>query len=664
MSGLRRFYCTYLLSLGLFLCHLFLTNIQGSDYDVDSDVESVCSTSSSRLQATEPCFKVFVKNFPPSVSKDDLQAHVASLRLSKNVKHIRIFYGKDKKSKGCGYVSFTPPSVGRRAITSLNGSLLLGKHKVQAKQFQQRKKQNSSKHVPDVSQPPVESGGGSFKVFVGAQSGVLPPHIESAHLQEHFMQCQSTLNEVYIVKNPETSKSKGYGFACFKSKRAAHSAIQKFNGTHLRDCQLKLEFAREGKGGSSAGSSRPSRGSLSDMVSSPVKKNLASLPGKNPDAVQYKVFVGGLRESVQSQHIQNHFSNFKSSIVSTYIYIPKGDKPSRRCGFVVFSSFEAAENAVAALNGTRLHGASIRVQRDKHTTKSHDAILPVALIPDTSCSSLQKAASNCICLSNLNPEIDEATIKTLCEGIVTELSIVPVDSSSRQATITFSSPNDAKKALDNFDGRIFLGQRVSATYKYLQPVALQPARQSRGTGSDRSLVYPVKITQLAPTVTEGNLHRVFKAAGEIVECRVFASTIRYALVNYSLESEADEAVRMFNGKVIDGMKVNVSKKSALAREPHLPSVEPQCQPVTVQISNLPTQMPLYELQKRLTDIFSAYQSAMIENVCPPNACVKFSDVNQAYSAAADLHQSIIGDSLVNVRVVTAEHDHKPPDTPT
>ena len=66
---------------------------------------------------------------------------------------LRIFHGKDKRSKGCGYIEFTPHNTGRRAISILNGSLLLGKHKIEAKKFHDRRKNKSPKRKPVAKCP-------------------------------------------------------------------------------------------------------------------------------------------------------------------------------------------------------------------------------------------------------------------------------------------------------------------------------------------------------------------------------------------------------------------------------------------------------------------------------------------------------------------------------
>ena len=743
---------------------------------MDSDAESVCSTTSSFSQhGTQPSFKVFV-NYPPFVKREEIKDHLRSCGLYGNVKRLNMFYDASKRSKGSGYVEFVPQDFGKRAIGILNNSPLLGKHQLRAKKYVDRRKKGSPKHdsgmekatratsppdksslckvfvgagvgrrLPDSikssdleqhlrafksalsevviatdprtdqskgygfvffksrrsadvaikkldgsslhgcklsfelsrpkedhvevsSAPSAESSG--TKVFVGAlvenrlphsirnthlkahlwkfertleeaviimdpdtqqskgygfamfktrraaeaairdlngstlhgcelkldiakpsrgqseayryscqnqsattreasgktsgnrvhvkaQSGRLPNSIQSVHLEAHFWEFEQTLEEAFILSDPTTKQSRGFGFAVFKSKRAAEAAIRKLDGSVLHECQLKLEMARPKEEADSVNSSsqRPSNTVLEE-----TGKSTVSVPSSSDSSTQYKVFVGNLQHSVQTQDLQEHFSAYESDIENVYIFIPSG-KPTR-CGFVVFSSYEATERAISALNGTKLHGRKIRVQHDKHTANQSkpspspdpqassqlDLGVPSPLpqapslldikvpSPDPHTTSLldlsvpsadpqtaslldlsvpspspQTASlldlgvpsmlsqplippatvvtpSNTILLTNLNPEIDEETVKALCKGSVTDLKFVPVSASSKQAVITFSCSSDAQNAISDFSGKVFLGQKVSAS--------LQRSVSTEQPQTGGHLLHPAEHTQV------------------------------------------------------------------------------------------------------------------------------------------------------------------------
>ena len=229
----------------------------------------MCSTTSHTSQAAqEPSFKVFINKFPLHVTRDNIKEHLKVCGLSKNVKRVCIFHDREKKkSKGCGYIEFTPVKIGRMAISKLNSTLLLGKHEIHAKKFSERKKQksnnnNNKRPSPHPLQGAASStalslGGdeeshmnsepGMSKVFVGAMGAKLPKSINNFHLRRHFKEFDSGIIRADIVKDPETRESKGYGFVTFKSKSVAQKAIKKLNHSLLHECTLKLQFATTSK---------------------------------------------------------------------------------------------------------------------------------------------------------------------------------------------------------------------------------------------------------------------------------------------------------------------------------------------------------------------------------------------------------------------------------
>ena len=238
---------------------------------------------------------------------------------------------------------------------------------------------------------------------------------------------------------------------------------------------------------------------------------------------------------------------------------------------------------------------------------------------------------------------------TLCEGEVTKFKVVEADSNSKTVNVSFSSYEASKRALDKLNGRVLLGHTVGASYTQPPSQSQQPLVEAtmslRMAGNQ---MYPVKITRLAATVSEECLYKIFGQAGKIVKVKLFQTVNCYALVNFSCESEANMAVSMFNGMAIYGRSINVSK-----REPCNIDVQfvPQPQAVTVlQVSNLNPSMHIHDHWKCLMDTFSAYRSAVVKTVCPPVACVEFSDATEAYTAARVLNQSLVGGFLVSVTV--------------
>lgn len=77
------------------------------------------------------------------------------------------------------------------------------------------------------------------KIYVGN----LPYNITEDELQQFFGSF-GTIDDVTIITDRHTGRSKGFGFIAFDSDQAAESATEK-NGEELGGRKLKVNIARE-----------------------------------------------------------------------------------------------------------------------------------------------------------------------------------------------------------------------------------------------------------------------------------------------------------------------------------------------------------------------------------------------------------------------------------
>jgi RNA recognition motif-containing protein len=73
-----------------------------------------------------------------------------------------------------------------------------------------------------------------------------------------------------------------------------------------------------------------------------------------------KLFVGSLSWDTNDESLRNAFSDH-GEITEAIVISDRDSGRSRGFGFVTFEDDEAADKAVAALNGTQLDGRTIRV---------------------------------------------------------------------------------------------------------------------------------------------------------------------------------------------------------------------------------------------------------------------------------------------------------------
>ena len=681
--------------------------LQESEHDSDSDAESVGSASASHLLqlVAEPSFKVFVRKLPPSLTKEDMESHLRVLGLSDHVRNITFYHDKSKTPKGYGYIEFSPPDVGRNAISVLNSSLLKGMHKIEAHEYRKETKKPSPRKEKEKLSP-SPSDGESYSVHVSAHEGRLPSSIEDSHLRAHFWEFESCLDKAYIVRDRNTKQTKGYAFVVFKSKQVAESVVERLNCSTLHGCQLKLSLAtKRHKGAPSPHKYLASQACLPHAVSvpqpitpllpqcfpPPEHSTTICLSNLNPeldresivtlcegevtdfkvvhadsktkmvnvtfasnafskralDKLNGKVFLGhtvcasfiqplpmpqlqplepkSLRAAIYPVKV-THLAETVSEECLSKIFSQAGRivtfKVFNRYARINYSCESEADKAVSMFDGMSIDGRSINVsKREPSTMNVHS--------PSTE-PQLQAVT---VQVSNLNPNMQvHEHWKCLTETFSAYKSATVKDVCPPTAHVEFSDATEANSALECLNNSVVGGSLVS--------VQLNPAE---------NCMYPVKVTQLAASLDESSICHIFREAGEIIECKVFSTTNRYALVNFKSEPEADNAVRMFHGKVIDRMAVNVSKKSPRPRNPQAQSSPPQA--VIVEVSNLNPKMQIHEHWKCLTNLFSAYKSAKVEDVCPPLAYVKFSQEAEACTVVKVLNGSYIGGAMVEVKVI-------------
>ena len=76
--------------------------------------------------------------------------------------------------------------------------------------------------------------------------GNLPYDVEDADLEKLFSE-SGAVESVYIVKDRDSGRNKGFGFVEMKSPEDASKAIEKFDGFDLKGRAMKVNLARDKK---------------------------------------------------------------------------------------------------------------------------------------------------------------------------------------------------------------------------------------------------------------------------------------------------------------------------------------------------------------------------------------------------------------------------------
>ncbi|GJQ68126.1 hypothetical protein Trydic_g10713 [Trypoxylus dichotomus] len=187
-------------------------------------------------------------------------------------------------------------------------------------------------------------------IFVGD----LSPEIETQTLREAFA-AFGEISDCRVVRDPQTLKSKGYGFVSFIKKAEAESAIAAMNGQWLGSRSIRTNWATR----------KP-----------PAPKNEVNAKPLTFDEVYNQssptnctVYCGGITNGLTEELMQKTFAPF-GTIQEIRVFKEKG------YAFVRFSTKESATHAIVAVHNTDINGQVVKCSWGKESGDPNNA--PVA----------------------------------------------------------------------------------------------------------------------------------------------------------------------------------------------------------------------------------------------------------------------------------------------
>ncbi|KAL8245328.1 hypothetical protein R6Q59_011586 [Mikania micrantha] len=176
------------------------------------------------------------------------------------------------------------------------------------------------------------------KLYVGN----LPYAITSSELSQVFGEA-GNVNYVEIVYDRVTDRSRGFAFITMASVQEAKEAIRMFNGSQIGGRTVKVNFPEVPRGGEREVMGPKIRKSNREFIESPNK-----------------IYAGNLSWIITSEKLKDAFADQPGFLSAKVIY-EKHSGRSRGYGFVTFSSPEAAESALNAMNGVEVEGRPLRL---------------------------------------------------------------------------------------------------------------------------------------------------------------------------------------------------------------------------------------------------------------------------------------------------------------
>jgi nucleolysin TIA-1/TIAR len=188
-----------------------------------------------------------------------------------------------------------------------------------------------------------------FHIFVGD----LSPEIETQQLREAFSPF-GEISDCRVVRDPQTLKSKGYGFVSFVKKQDAENAISTMSGQWLGSRAIRTNWATR-KPPSTRGSQ-----DIGPGISSNIRQLSFDEVYQQSSPTNCTVYCGGIMAGLSDDLIQKTFAPF-GPIQEIRVFKDKG------YAFIKFATKEAATNAIVATHNADVLGQTVKCSWGKES---------------------------------------------------------------------------------------------------------------------------------------------------------------------------------------------------------------------------------------------------------------------------------------------------------
>ncbi|XP_036367567.1 nucleolysin TIAR isoform X1 [Octopus sinensis] len=282
---------------------------------------------------------LYVGNLDPSVDENFILALFTQMGPCKSCKIIH----EPGNDPYC-FVEFYDHTSAASALAALNKRFCMGREmKVnwatspsnQPKQDTSRSKLGLGKH---------------FHIFVGD----LSPDIETHQLRDAF-KAFGEISDCKIIRDPQTLKSKGYGFVSFVNKVDAETAINTMNGQWLGSRPIRTNWATR----------KPPAPSQKDNT-----KQLSYEEVYNQSSpTNCTVYCGGISQGLTEELMRKTFNSY-GVIHEIRVFKDKG------YAFIRFSSKESAAQAICGVHGNVIADQPVKCSWGKESNDPNQSSQP------------------------------------------------------------------------------------------------------------------------------------------------------------------------------------------------------------------------------------------------------------------------------------------------
>ncbi|KAL7618779.1 polyadenylate-binding protein RBP47B' [Lactuca sativa] len=243
--------------------------------------------------------------------------------------------------EGYGFVEFASHSTAERVLQSYNGTQIPGT------ELSFRLNWASSgigERRPDA--------GPEHSIFVGD----LAPDVTDHLLQETFRTQYPSVRGAKVVTDPNTGRSKGYGFVKFADEMERNRAMSEMNGIYCSTRPMRISAATPKKTTAFQQQYVAPKGLYPATV--------AAIP-VDTDLTNTTVYIGNLDPGVAEEELRSIFLQFGEIV---YVKIPA----AKGCGFVQFVNRTSAEEAIQRMHGSQIGQTVVHLSWGKSTAAKQD----------------------------------------------------------------------------------------------------------------------------------------------------------------------------------------------------------------------------------------------------------------------------------------------------
>ncbi|XP_057777525.1 polyadenylate-binding protein RBP47B'-like isoform X1 [Salvia miltiorrhiza] len=249
--------------------------------------------------------------------------------------------------EGYGFVEFTSHQVAESILQSYNGTQIPGTELTFRLNW-------ASSGIGERR----TDGGPEHSIFVGD----LAPDVTDYLLQETFRVSYPSVRGAKVVTDPNTGRSKGYGFVKFADEAERNRAMVEMNGLYCSTRPMRISAAAPKK---TATGVQLQYAATKAVYPAPAYTTPVQAVPVDNDINNTTVFIGNLDPNVTEEELRQIFLQFGDIV---YVKIPA----AKGCGFVQFATRTSAEESIQRMQGTVIGQQVVRLSWGRSPTAKQD----------------------------------------------------------------------------------------------------------------------------------------------------------------------------------------------------------------------------------------------------------------------------------------------------